>query len=1354
MGVDPDDGLEPEEERFLDRAFEKAYATIAAGGDVSSDDLLGDGRERLRSHVAELIRVARDLALGESDALPSVPGYTILGELGRGGMAVVYLARQERLGGRPVALKVLPSAIALSPRARDRFRSEIRAIAQLRHPNIVAVHDVVDSGGVDAFAMEWVEGRTLAEIIDAARRTGPAPDHAAVVCRIGISIARALAAVHEKGLLHRDVKPSNILVRKDGTPLLSDFGLARDTDTPEASRSGVFVGTLAYAAPEQLRGECAIDARADVYALGATLYHALTLRAPFEGNGTGEILRRIESGDAPPIRRVDPRVSFDLQTIVSKAMEPEAARRYASADDLADDLQRLLELQPIHARPSGFVTRSLKRLRRNRSAIVVAAAASALTIAVAAALVVHRFLAPEWVGEHRTAARLALLSPVQGNTIFALSAFDSGRFGSDPQPIMGQANLRESLEAYRAALRFAPFDDALLLERDVVSVARTLIAGDADAARVVETVSESAPLTAALGRGRLGGVPGGERIDAGALRGATPTDLRCLGLLAFLLGDLETALEAWSRFDAEADPDPLVLAALGKLYLVSDRPAQAYPRLQKAAEAFPKAGFLQVDLAEAALRCGDTARAGKTLERARTLGFHDPMGGLRRVEADLLFATGRIDAARAAYLDACRRPGNGVASLHFARFLESQGDAEAAIGQYVAASESGVLCAEIVPAADRYWAALPLETRRRLVRGSLDGMPWPDGIVSLLVAYARQTGSPPREFAAKKPRTNEPPVSPFLERARLGDLCERMEVTDMDRWLRWRTYSSVMKDLLVQAWISERPEAASRSVERLWTAYRRLSAVAASLVAVSATAVAQTSFQGLGDLPGGVFASIPTRISDDGSTVVGGSQADQIEAFRWRASTGMVSLGRLSGPDGLCYGQEVSPDGEIVVGVAYSDDADAPEPREAWMWTEAGGMLVLDDLPGGQRRTEASAITADGSRIFGCGTITSAYEFKAAEWTVGGGVAELTFPGDSHVFHCTPDGTTLVGYANGLQAFRWTAGGGYQVLDDLPGGADYAWVVSVTDDGTEIVGFGHSESGREALLWTETAGTSGLGDLPGGSFLSNANDIAADGSLIVGHGTSAIGREAVIWDADRLLRRADDYLRERCVDIPSGWTLADARSVAINGSVVSITGYGLNPDGDQEAWLATYRLEDPAVLRAGNVDTGAGGPPVDVMFLDGSAGDPVERKVTVTAGAPTTLHIDKAPTTGREVGAYAFWIFDGDLRGCADIKFKKLSGAVFTLGRANQCMPINNTVVPDSCPCPTTFPQGFTSKKLGPRAGTFCLAQPRSALSPVDHAVVFPAGTFTILSVHQDLNSPSSPGKHIAIGNTIVVVSE
>lgn len=392
----PDDVL-------LDEIFDRALEQIEEGLTVEIDDLIGRRRE-LRSQAERMLRLAREVAVIRPGPLPVLAGYEILSELGRGGMGTVYLARQERLGGRHVALKVLPHSATISSRSRERFLNEARAIAKLRHPNIVAIHDVVEDGQTLAYAMERIEGASLAEVLD-----GDRPDPG-WVCRLGVSIGRALGAVHASGLLHRDVKPSNILLRADGTPLLADFGLVRDADTAGPTEAGHFIGTAAYAAPEQLRGESeAVDARSDIYGLGATLYHALAGRVPFRGRSTAEILRRAEEGIVEPLRRVNRRLPRDLQTIIAKAIDPNPARRYQRAEDLADDLERLLQFRPIRARPTGLVRRTTKLIRRNRGAVTGAVIGGVIVLAAAVGLALYALWLPARIEASVRDAQVELL---------------------------------------------------------------------------------------------------------------------------------------------------------------------------------------------------------------------------------------------------------------------------------------------------------------------------------------------------------------------------------------------------------------------------------------------------------------------------------------------------------------------------------------------------------------------------------------------------------------------------------------------------------------------------------------------------------------------------------------------------------------------------------------------------------------------------------------------------------------------------------------------------------------------------------------------------------------------------------
>lgn len=648
---------------FLDTALDRAVSILEEGRAVELEDLARD-RPDLRPQLEEVIRTARDIAVVATPNVPTLAGYTILRELGQGGMGTVYLARQERLAGRLVAIKVLPSGSTLSPRSRERFVQEAETIAKLRHPNIVAIHDVIRANGVFAYAMEWIDGHSLADSIQVPPGSGGTPARLsaqtvsgdvsryardpATIVHLGIHIARALAEVHRAGLLHRDVKPSNILIRRDGTPILTDFGLAREIDSTAITQPGQFAGTAVYAAPEQLSGDSAsLDTRCDIYSLGVTLYHALSGRLPFTGANSAAVLRRIETGAAEPLRKANPKLPRDLETIVAKAMEPDAARRYATADELAGDLERLLALQPIQAKPSGSITRIAKLVRRNRAGVagVLLGAIAVAVLATAAGVYLLAF--PSWAAEHRAAAQLALLDPEQDDRIFAALIYE--RRPERPTPNIEA--LAAALYHYERGLRYAPFDVAMRLERDTVQLATAVLQNDA---APTGKLAACCPRTVAYARAwRETAAP--PPIDDETLGNADPSDLRCLGLLAFLCHDVIAAMNAWSRLDLAANPDPLVEASLGELYLRNEQPSRAYPRLFAACRAYRDVGFVWVNLADAAVQIGGpeyAAEARRILDQARNMPRLDQIFGLERVETDYYAELGytawlEADAARA-----------------------------------------------------------------------------------------------------------------------------------------------------------------------------------------------------------------------------------------------------------------------------------------------------------------------------------------------------------------------------------------------------------------------------------------------------------------------------------------------------------------------------------------------------------------------------------------------------------------------------------------------------------------------------------------------------------------------------------
>ncbi|HVK14353.1 MAG TPA: protein kinase [Gemmataceae bacterium] len=330
-------------------------------------------------------------------------------EIGRGGMGVVYEARQTSLN-RPVALKVLSSAAGLTPKAVQRFRREAEAAAKLHHTNIVPIYATGEEGGTHFYAMELIEGPSLDQVIRQLRQaaagvpvpsapadgdpdpaplaaTGPyvespgAPPSSSglsssslstgsgyydTVARLIADVADALQYAHTQGVIHRDVKPSNLLLSPAGRLSVNDFGLARMLEQPGVTTTGEMVGTPLYMSPEQITaGRVPVDLRTDIYSLGATLYELLTLQPPFAAGQRDQILAQVMQKEPTPPRTANPKVPVDLETICLKAMDKDPDRRYQTAGQMADDLRRYVNRFAILARRAGPVARLRKWVRRN-----------------------------------------------------------------------------------------------------------------------------------------------------------------------------------------------------------------------------------------------------------------------------------------------------------------------------------------------------------------------------------------------------------------------------------------------------------------------------------------------------------------------------------------------------------------------------------------------------------------------------------------------------------------------------------------------------------------------------------------------------------------------------------------------------------------------------------------------------------------------------------------------------------------------------------------------------------------------------------------------------------------------------
>lgn len=302
--------------------------------------------------------------------------FKILERIGAGGMGIVYLAQQPRLG-RKVALKLIRSESLLFKNSRERFRREIEAISKLDHPGICTVYEAGETDGIPYLAMRYIDGETLSDVI-ARQGSRSHQDHSSRSNSSQIQshkleviekVARALHTAHEAGIAHRDIKPANIMLDQDGQPVILDFGLAfvNDEDHPDLTASGEQIGTPAYMSPEQIKGQ-KVTTRTDVYALGAVLYEYLTSREAFEGKSRESLYRAILTEDVFSTRKKRRLLSKELRTVVSKAMEKDPQRRFATALEFAEELRRIRMHEPIRTAPPGIGIRTVHWVQRNPTA--------------------------------------------------------------------------------------------------------------------------------------------------------------------------------------------------------------------------------------------------------------------------------------------------------------------------------------------------------------------------------------------------------------------------------------------------------------------------------------------------------------------------------------------------------------------------------------------------------------------------------------------------------------------------------------------------------------------------------------------------------------------------------------------------------------------------------------------------------------------------------------------------------------------------------------------------------------------------------------------------------------------------
>ena len=504
--------LPPEDSATLARLLDEYLAEVETGFAPDIDRLLAGHPHLaapLRRYLDSLnfLHRATSLAAGPAQSArlePALPterllgDYRLLREIGRGGMGVVYEAWQVSLDRR-VALKVLPFAAVLDAKYIARFQNEVRAAAQLQHPHIVPVFGVGCDRGVHYYSMQFIDGQPLDQVIRELRsvnapamdvtprekdsspemklpspaasthrqstiRTATSRAYLRSTVQLAVQAAEALHHSHEFGIVHRDIKPSNLLVDRQGQLWITDFGLARVQASADLTATGDVIGTLRYMSPEQAAGRHAmVDQRADIYALGATLYELLTLRAAFPGDDRQVLLRQIEHQEPPSPRRLNPSIPVDLETILLKAMSKQREQRYSSAQEFARDLQRFLGGHPTLARRPSYLDRSAKWIARHRR--VAVATAGFLLVALLASSTAAIVVAQK---ERATAAAL-----LRAETHLATAKRVVDRFGAEMSDrladipaataVRGEM-LEESLRFYEELASYAEADPSLKLD--------------------------------------------------------------------------------------------------------------------------------------------------------------------------------------------------------------------------------------------------------------------------------------------------------------------------------------------------------------------------------------------------------------------------------------------------------------------------------------------------------------------------------------------------------------------------------------------------------------------------------------------------------------------------------------------------------------------------------------------------------------------------------------------------------------------------------------------------------------------------------------------------------------------------
>ncbi len=649
------------EDRLAQRFAE--FVEMLQQGIAIDVELVGKDEPELRARLQEALQLARDIANPLARRVPEIPGFQLLRPLGQGSSSTVWLALQLSLS-REVALKVVHLDTLPTQSARERCLREARTMARVHDPRVVAVFDVIEHGQWLAIAMDYVDGPNLRALLREIHASSDQPPIATVatmlgcdkkglpaswsgwVVRQGIRLARALAGLHAHGLVHRDVKPENVLLTHGGETVLADLGLARSVS--ELTAVG-FSGTPFYAAPEQWRSDAQLDGRADVYALGVLLYELLALSLPTDRAqrppGRPQPL--------PPLRSRTRSVSRDLATVVHKAIDLDPLRRYADANEFADDLERVLGLLPVLASPPTMLRRVVRFAQRHRRGAIAVGFGVALAVAAFVPFVdalKEQLRAPAIAAGVATEARASLFE-----VIASRGELDGGNETGD---LGAAATLRAAVARYDVSLSHVD-DPQVRRERDVAELAASLL----------EARSGDFPPQLAIGIDGHRGTSSGEEkrlrnfavrwlsglksLPPAQLQIQDRTELISLGLLACLLGDLHGCEEAWNRLDPMASASPLVAVGRAILLAADDRHDRALPWLLRAASDFPEDHKIALRLADAAVRGANTDLANYALQRVPE-STQTSSPDARRIAADIQRLQGDTAGARKVYAELAR----------------------------------------------------------------------------------------------------------------------------------------------------------------------------------------------------------------------------------------------------------------------------------------------------------------------------------------------------------------------------------------------------------------------------------------------------------------------------------------------------------------------------------------------------------------------------------------------------------------------------------------------------------------------------------------------------------------------------